>query len=260
VSWSPPRLDLSPVVLPPLAGAADDLWTLLMDLAERLNTPWTLVGGQMVLLHGLEHARPSPRVSTDIDAVVDVRTDPTGLRKTVSALTELGLEPVEPTPEGVMHRYIRRGSPTVVDVAAAATSVDVLVPEGLAASTNTNTSAGGRAFPAPGATQALTRTELLPVAYGRRTVDIPRPSLLGAIVVKASAAATDHRDPTRHLRDLAFLCSLITDPFALAHDLTPKDRRRLRAAATKLDHDSPAWSYLAEGAEDGRDAWRILAT
>ena len=40
-----------PVVrLPPLAAPVDQLWHVLMDLSEQLTVPWTLVGGQMVLL------------------------------------------------------------------------------------------------------------------------------------------------------------------------------------------------------------------
>jgi hypothetical protein len=59
-------------------------------------------------------------VSTDIDAVIDIRTDPTGLRTTISALTELGLRPVEPTPDGIMHRYVRPESTATVDLVSCA--------------------------------------------------------------------------------------------------------------------------------------------
>ena len=43
-----------PIVrLPPLAAPVDQLWHVLMDLSEQLTVPWTLVGGQMVLLHAV---------------------------------------------------------------------------------------------------------------------------------------------------------------------------------------------------------------
>jgi hypothetical protein len=39
------------IELPPLASPVDQLWHAILDLSERLTVPWTLVGGQMVLLH-----------------------------------------------------------------------------------------------------------------------------------------------------------------------------------------------------------------
>lgn len=250
------RLHIDPVALPLLGGAADELWHLLLDLAAAIDTSWTLVGGQMVMLHGIQRGRPSPRVSTDIDTVVDVRSDPQGMRRMVRALTDLGLVPAgNPGPNGLMHRYVRPGTEVAVDLA---TSVDVLVPEGLGPTADVMTSRHGRAFPAPGATQALTRTELLPVSYAGRHAHVPRPNLLGAIVGKAVAAVADNRNAERHVRDLAFLCSLVEDPFVVAEAVTPKDRKRLRLAAGKLNGSSPYWRALGEHGEDGRAAWEVL--
>lgn len=259
MTWSPPPLDVPAVVFPPMAGGTGDLWDLLVDLAACLDAPWTLVGGQMVMLHGLQRGRFSPRVSSDIDTAIDVRADPAGLRKAIAAFADLGLEPAgAPSPDGIMHRYVRPGSGAAVDVTVASTSVDVLVPEGLGPSTDITTSAGGRACSAPGTSQALLRTELVPVTYEARAAFVPRPNLLGAIVGKAASTIADPRDTMRHVRDLAFLCSLVEDPFALAAHLTAKDRQRLRAAAAELDHDSLAWQFLTERVEDGRDTWRVL--
>lgn len=97
--------------------------------------------------------------------------------------------------------------------------VDVLAPEGLGPHTDITT-AGGKAFPAPGMTQALNRVELVPVSRGARTGWIPRPSLLGAIVAKSAAATNDHVDRERHLADLTFLCALIEKPMAQALHVT----------------------------------------
>ncbi len=101
------RLDVPAVSLPPLAGGGKELWRLLLDLAERLRVPWTLVGGQMVLLHGLQKNRTPPRVSADLDAVIDIRTDPRALRTTDTVFRELGLEAagVLCWPSGVSHKY-----------------------------------------------------------------------------------------------------------------------------------------------------------
>ena len=56
------------ITLPPLAHPVDELWHVLLDLAETLRAPWTLVGGQMVLLHALEHGQVPPQISQDGDS------------------------------------------------------------------------------------------------------------------------------------------------------------------------------------------------
>ena len=66
------------IALPPLCELEDQPWLALMDIAERRAADWTLVGGQMVLLHALEHDATPPRVSTDLDLVVDARLRPPG--------------------------------------------------------------------------------------------------------------------------------------------------------------------------------------
>ena len=70
----------------------------------------------------------------------------------------------------------------------------------------------GTAFAALGVSQALGRTELVPI----RTVGnwVLRPNLLGAIVGKATASVVDTAEPERPRLDLAFLCGLAGDPFA----------------------------------------------
>lgn len=43
--------------LPPLPPPIDELWHTLLDLAEHVDVPWALIGGQMVLLHAIEHGQ-----------------------------------------------------------------------------------------------------------------------------------------------------------------------------------------------------------
>jgi len=117
----------------------------------------------------------------------------------------------------------------------------------------------GGAFPTPGATQALQRTELVPVLHNDRRATVPRPSLLGAIVGKAVATGFDTKEVDRHLRDLAFPCSLVEDPFVLWDQLTRKDRQRLRVAVHVLVSDHSAWRCLAEGTHDAQAAWAVLS-
>ena len=251
------------VALPPMDGALDAIWNTLLDLAERLgDTRWTLVGGQMVFLHASEHNLDPPRVSTDIETAVDVRADPKAIRKLFAVLADLGFTDVGVSPEGYEHRFekVTNRVVAVVDVGGSASEtavVDILSPEGLSHRTDTRTSQG-RAFPSPGASQALHRSELVGVSYGRRTGWIPRPGLLGAIVGKATAATVDGVGAERHLTDLAFLLSLVDDPFALQPEVTSKDRARLQAAAELLPDESPTWNIAPSPNNDARAALHIL--
>ena len=43
------------LVLPDLGDHTVELWLALLDIAEAVPVDWVLVGGQMVLLHALEH-------------------------------------------------------------------------------------------------------------------------------------------------------------------------------------------------------------
>ncbi len=112
----------------------------------------------------------------------------------------------------------------------------------------------------PGGTQALDRTELLPVSTTTRTGYVPRPSLLGAIVGKALAVRVDDVPEAQRL-DLAFLLSLVDDPFAMAAELTATDRRRLRARTEMLDPEHRVWQQLTPDVSDrARAALRILTS
>lgn len=52
MTTQPPNLGV--VSLPPLANDRDKvLWPVLMELADELPKPWTVIGGQMVYFHGL---------------------------------------------------------------------------------------------------------------------------------------------------------------------------------------------------------------
>lgn len=113
-----------PVVrLPPLAPPVDQLWHVLLDLAEQSGVPWTLVGGQMVLLHALEHGQVPPQVSQDGDVIADVRASPGSITALVTALEAAGLHVDGMSPDGLAHRYARPAAPRPV-------TVDVLAPEG----------------------------------------------------------------------------------------------------------------------------------
>lgn len=97
-----------PVVrLPPLAAPVDQLWHVLLNLSEQLTVPWTLVGGQMVLLHAVEHGRVPPQISQDGDLIADVRSEQGAIAAVVDLLTGTGFELDGISPEGLAHRYVR---------------------------------------------------------------------------------------------------------------------------------------------------------
>ncbi len=161
-------IDRDPVMLPTLPGHDDQLWATLIEVADLRSGEWTLVGGQMVFLHAMEHGVNPPRVSTDLDVLVNARIVAGGVREFVVAIERVGFELDGASPEGLAHRY-RRGT----------VSIDVLAPEGLGQRADLTTTPPGRTLQVPGGTQALDRTELLPVRVGASVGLVPRPSLLG---------------------------------------------------------------------------------
>jgi len=108
-----------------------------------------------------------------------------------------------------------------------------------------------------GGTQALARTQLLPVPTPTRRGLVPRPSLPGALVVKAAAVGIDDA-PRAQRDDPVFLLALVDDPLDLAGDLTPGDRERIRSRSELADSSEGAWRALTpEQADRSRAALRI---
>ena len=244
---------MSVVVLPPLGPPVDRLWHLLLDLGEMLSVGWTIVGGQMVLLHALEHGQVPPQISQDGDLIADIRADRGALAAVVKALHEFGFALAGIAAGGVAHRFERPGSPKPV-------VIDVLAPEGVGARADLSTEAPGRTIEVPGGTQALARTEHVEVQHESRRGTVPRPSLLGAVVAKGAACALPG-DNSRHLRDLALLCALIEDPFEMSEQMTSKDRRRVLDARVLLDSGHSAWQLVPAAIRaQGCDAYEILGS
>ena len=178
--------------------------------------------------------RPA-RPTTDGDIVVDVRAyGREAMRQIAEALVRLGFV-IEMSPEGVT-RFVR-------DMA----KIDLLAPEGVGA--DVVTSPPGHAVQAPGATQALERSEILTVRVDELEFEVRSPSLIGAIVAKAAATAIPgtRDERLRHQQDLAFLLSLAsrTSVRPLADSLTTKDRTRLRTALVNWIEDDLHEAWLA---------------
>jgi hypothetical protein len=221
-------------------------WHLLFDLAEELPDTWCLIGGMMVALHGLEHGKTEVRATADGDVLADVRAAPGALRQITEFLEAHALEP-EPGPGETLHRFRRpAGQGDII--------VDVLAPDHMGSRADLTTRPPGRTVEVPGGTQALDRSARVRVRVAGRTGYIPRPSLTGAILVKAAALSLSG-DPDRHYQDLAFLLTLVEDPLTARSELTQSERRRLRDCPL-LDKDCRGWRWLHD--DDRRNAYAAL--
>jgi len=233
--------------IPSLGDPWDAVWETLIDLHDRQPDGWTLIGAQMVALHGMEHDRKPPRRSQDADVLANVRAIQDATRRISQALVEQGFEMDPPNLDGLSHRF-RSGR----------VSIDLLAPDGLGQRADLRTIPPAHTLEVPGGTQALHRSELVEVTIGTRAGLVPRPSLLGAIVLKARAVDVDDV-PANQREDLAFLLSLATSPRGLATDMTKGDRKSLRARTEMLDPRHPAW-FALEDPEPGQRALRLLTT
>lgn len=195
------------------------LWKAVGDLVDRLPRGWVLIGGLMVQLHALEHGITDIRLTRDIDVLAQAR--PQGALKAIDdVLRDQGFQPSEPDVEGFVHRY-ERGE----------LIVDVLAPDGL---TPAPALGGGmKAVGVPGGSQALSRSEVVTVSVDGNEFELRRPTLLGAILIKARSIMR-HADPDTQREDLLRLLALVKDPRLMAADLKKTERKRLRQAGKRL--------------------------
>lgn len=223
------------------------LWAATLDLADLLDgLPWTLVGAQMVMLHAFEAGEAPGRTTRDLDLLFDVRAYVGATAEASRRLLVTGFTQTRPSPDGVAHRF----SNGVV-------LVDVLAPEGLGRCTPRATIAGGRTVEVPGGSQALERTEIVDVRLGGRVDKLPRPSLLGAILLKARAVGVAPGEAAKHRGDLAFLLGLADDPRSLAGSLRKTERTWLRSRRELADRAHQAWR-MSRRPDDAFLTLRIL--
>jgi hypothetical protein len=232
-------------------GPMDNLWARLLELAAAHPNGWTLIGAQMVALHAHERGAQPPRGSTDADVLANVRAvaDATTQISDWLVAQRFNLDGI--SSEGIGHRFTD---------ADGKVRIDVLAPDGLAQQrARLVTVPPARTVCVPGGTQALRRTELVDITLGSVHGRLPRPDLLGAILIKARAVEIDDV-PAAQLGDLAFLFTLVLDPRELATQLRGRERSWLRRRRELLDRSATCWGPLPpDDADNGHLAFRLLA-
>lgn len=199
-----------------------ELWKAVRNLADLLPDGWVLIGGLMVQLHALEHGVTDVRLTRDIDLLGQAR--PQGALTAIDrTLKTEGFDPLGPDVDGFAHRYARGDL-----------IVDVLAPDGM----NPPPSLRGsfKAVGVPGGSQALFRSEVVTVSVNGEDFELRRPTLLGAILIKARSLMR-HADTQSQRDDLLRLLALVEDPREMAADLRSSERKWLRRAEDRLDFD-----------------------
>lgn len=205
------------------------LWPFLGRLAEEFPGGWVLVGGQMVLLLGLEQGELPQRETDDADALVRVKVLPAGTSQLSAFLEDQGVMLDGVSPGGIGHRFRGEGL-----------TVDVLAPDNIGTRADLTTIRPARTVEVPGGTRLLSSPRRCPVRVAEQVFAIPRPDLPAAIVGKAAALSLP--DPSRHAQDLAFLLGLVDDVRTLAAGLTPSDNRWLSHTRQLLENER-VWNY-----------------
>lgn len=230
------------IELPAMSDAQRDSWHALMDLYDRVDSDWALIGGQLVHLHCAERGFMPTRPTNDVDTVVNIRASPAMLMTFTGALQSMGFTP-DTTGDGVQHRWPRDQA-----------QIDVLIPEGIGERAAARSGAGGApTIPAPGTSQALARTESVTVLAMGRSGTVLRPNLVGALVGKAAARTeiASDRASARHCTDFVVLASLLSARDFRETELDKKDRQRLRRMLITCRKDTTA--MLVENAGDALD-------
>jgi hypothetical protein len=225
------------------------LWQTVAKIARALEgdgSRWCLVGGLMVATFALE-AGLIQRPTTDIDILSDARQRPSATRRVTTTLKELG---ARRTLVGGFEG--ERGFRFEIE----GHLIDVLAPDGLSKPAMTD-----RQFATieiPGGTQALQRTETITLLIDGEPTLVCRPTLIAAVLLKARSLRV-HSQPAGQREDLIMLLSLIDDPGACAEELSPNERRWLRAVTEPLALDGPApATFTAAQLRSARAALAVL--
>jgi hypothetical protein len=241
------------IVIRPKADDERRLWALVLSLAAEFGADreWSLIGGLMVQLHAFER-EDEPRPTADIDLVGGAKRSPRMTETMASQLVDRGAELADPprSSPDLGYRFELEGE-----------TVELLGPDGLRS--DPRTIGKLKTFQAAGGSQALRRTEVVLVSLdGDEPIAVRRPSLLGAILIKARVVAK-RREPKfeSDREDLVRLLTYVDDPDALTGDMARKEPRWLLEAEAAIDFDDPILSaqFPASRLVRARQALRLLA-
>ena len=234
------------IEIPELGDDSHAMWKLLIEMQADLDVKWTLIGAQMVQLHGFRLRRTPTRPSRDADVLVECRL--VAGTKLVSAwLLERGLELDGMSPDGIGHRFVLGN-----------VSIDVLAPDHLGERASLVTLPPARTVQVPGGRRALASSCDFDVRSRNKTGIIPAPSLAGALVAKARAVVVDDL-PKAQRRDLAFLLSLASlEMSEVLQDLDDRDRYHIGSRSEFDDPSQPFWDACGELADDAWIAYRRI--
>jgi len=189
------------------------------------------------------------RPTTDIDILGDARQRPSGTQAVTEQLERIGgsLAEISGLESDRGFRFEVNGQ-----------IVDVLAPDGLA--TPPTTSGRLQTIQIPGGSQALNRMQAVEIVVDGRRARLFRPTLIGAILLKARSLRV-HDRPDDQRQDLVTLLSLMTDPRTAIESMTKNERRWLRSIETDLDIGDRRLEALFDRARlrIARAAYRRLA-
>lgn len=237
------------ILLPVETERERDVWRTLLDIAEREHR-WTVIGARMVELHAVERGRELRRSSLDGDALGDARARPNPVRRIAQLLTDAGFDLQNVAVMGTGHTFVKGG-----------VEIDLLAPENLGVNSvrDRTTIPPLHTVEVPGGRQALDRSEWVEVDVAGRRGRLPRPNLLGAILLKARAVDVDDEQESQRL-DLALLLSLVDEPDALFTELRAREHLWLRSRAEMNDENADCWIGLSDtDIQKGLVALRTLA-
>jgi hypothetical protein len=221
----------------PPTPEAKRLWAKTLELAEAFGAdePWSLVGGLMVQLHAFERGSGS-RPTTDIDFLGDSRSRPPMTTRIAKTLVERGGEMAMPpvSDETLGYKFDLDGE-----------TVEILGSEGVRS--DPKTLGKHTTFQVSAGTQALARTEVVRVSLdGGPAVELRRPSLLGAILIKARVVAKRRDKFESDRQDLIRLLGFVDDPRALAKNeqLRESEKRWLHDIERLLAFNDATWTDI----------------
>ncbi len=199
-------------VVPEPAGSWREPWPRVFELCGVLPTDrWALVGGLMVQAHALSARVETTRVTLDVDAAVRVEAGVFSYSEAAAALAQLGYTLDDSTQRA--YRFSR-----------GADIVDLMVPDHERPPPR---HAGREVMQVEAGNQAMGRLQIMRFTHAGTQVDVPVPTLHGALVLKAAAHMVDQRDRDRHVLDAITLLACINDVESIAGDMRGSDRRRL---------------------------------